>query len=321
VAADNSEGAAEFDIERSTAQAWAAFAGRLADVLSVMEGDAALTIGALATEHDGRPPYVAFHAAPGGRLRAEAAGNDQLGSFFRLTPAQQDALGALGWSAPDAAHPAFWAEGTQEEAAALADRAVAALRDVYGVPHPAFLAPDQLAEILTPAPARELPHEPAPEFAAAELSCTLPASREQLLGLVGAHLAGLLGHLPVQDADGDFGVRVGSTMVFVRATTDAAEVLVFAPLVHDVEGRSRAMEVLSDLNTDARFVRFLLLRDRVFVSMSVLARPFVPAHLTQALRIVSVTSDSIDDDLAVKLRGRTTFPTEGPGGAPGGGAR
>ena len=127
--------------------------------------------------------------------------------------------------------------------------------------------------------------------------------------------------LTVQDADGDFGVRVGSTMVFVRATTDAAEVLVFAPLVHDVEGRSRAMEVLSDLNTDARFVRFLLLRDRVFVSMSVLARPFVPAHLTQALRIVSVTSDSIDDDLAVKLRGRTTFPTEGPGGAPGGGAR
>ena len=314
MAGENTEGAAaEFDVERSTAQAWASFAGRLADVLSVMEGDAELTIGALASEHDGRPPYVAFRAEPGGRLRAEAAGNDQLGAFFRLGESQEDALRALGWSGPDGTHPAFWSDGTQEGAAALADRAVAALRDVYGVPHPAFLAPDQLAEILTPAPVRELPEQPGPDYAAHELVATMPASRDQLLALVGAHLAALLGHAPVQDADGDFGLRVGSTMVFVRATPDAGEVLVFAPLVHDVEGRSRAMEVLSDLNTDARFVRFVLLRDRVFVSMSVLARPFVPAHLSQALRIVSITSDSLDDDLAVKLRGRTTFPAEGPG--------
>ena len=76
-------------------------------------------------------------------------------------------------------------------------------------------------------------------------------------------------------------------MVFVRATTDAQEVLVFSAVVHDVEGRSRAMEVLSDLNTEARFVRFMLIRDRVFVSLSIFAQPLVPAHLHQALRTVS----------------------------------
>ncbi len=58
-------------------------------------------------------------------------------------------------------------------------------------------------------------------------------------------------------------------------------------------------------------MRFLLVRDRVFVSLSLFARPFVPAHLRQALGMVSVTADAIDNELAAKLRGRTTFLEEG----------
>jgi hypothetical protein len=77
--------------------------------------------------------------------------------------------------------------------------------------------------------------------------------------------------------------------------------------VHDVAGRSRAAEVLNDLNVEARWVKFQLIRDRVFVSISVLSRPFVPAHLHQAVRILSDVADGIDDELAAKLKGRTTF--------------
>jgi hypothetical protein len=98
--------------------------------------------------------------------------------------------------------------------------------------------------------------------------------------------------------------------VFVRCTPDAQEVIVFSPLVHELEGRSRAMEVLSDLNTQARYLRFLLIRDRVYASMSVLAQPFVPAHLHQALAVVSRVADDLDHLLATKLRGRTTFSDE-----------
>lgn len=145
-----------------------------------------------------------------------------------------------------------------------------------------------------------------------DLVARLPATAEQLDHMIAAELTEALGHAPVRDADGDFCIRVGSTMVFVRASRDAREVLVFAAVVHDVEGRSRAMEVLSDLNTEARYVRFLLIRDRVFVSMTVLAQPFVPAHLHQALHAVSVISDSVDNELAAKLRGRTTFDDEPP---------
>nr|NLI51242.1 YbjN domain-containing protein [Propionibacterium sp.] len=313
-----------FDIDRSNAEAWAAFAARLADVVSVMEDDAALTIGAVATEHDGPPPFVAFRALPGGRILAEAATNAQLGRYFQLTADQLAAMEGLGWRPPasDASggRPAFWAEGTEEEAHRLADLAVAALREVYGIPHPAFLAPDQLAEILTPPAPAELPVAapdaglPAlgvagiPDWA---LTAILPVSREHLDQLVLAELVAEFGHAPVRDEAGDFGIRVGSTMVFVRSSGDGREVLVFAPVVHDVEGRSRAMEVLSDLNTETRFVRFLLVRDRVFVSLSLFARPFVAAHLRQALGMVSVTADAIDNELAAKLRGRTTFREEG----------
>lgn len=332
ISPDDASEVTEFDIERSTAESWSAFAARLADVISVMEDDATLRIGAVATEHDGQPPYVAFRALPGGRILAEAATNAQLGPFFQLSGDQLAAMERFGWhppqapqtpqtsKTPDAPAPqSFWAEGVQEGSARLADLAVAALRDVYGIPHPAFLAPDQLAEILTPPPPTELPAPDGPpqldgaEASALELVATLPTSREHLDRLVLEELVTLLGHAPVRDDEGDFGLRVGSTMVFVRSSADGSEVLVFAAVVHDVEGRSRAMEVLSDLNTEARFVRFLLVRDRVFVSLSVFARPFVPAHLRQALRLVAVTADTIDSELATKLRGRTTFADEGTG--------
>ena len=117
----------------------------------------------------------------------------------------------------------------------------------------------------------------------------------------------MYGHPPIRDAEGDVAIRVGSTMLFLRTTDDGQEVVIFAAVVHDVAGRSRAAEVLNDLNVEARWVKFQLIRDRVFVTLSVLARPFVPAHLHQAVRILSDVADGIDDELATKLHGRTTF--------------
>ncbi len=297
-----------FDLDRSTDEAWTDFTARLGDVIAHMDAGATLRIGSMATEQEGTSPFVLFRCLPNERLVAEAAGNAALSEEFQLAPHQLEALEELGWNPPnvDSSHPCenYWMPGDQENALDLARRAGDVLRSVYGVPHPAFLAPDQLAEILTPPGVREAP---ATTFESDELIAHLVTGKTQLDRLIKAELTGLLGHSPLQDADGDFALRVGSTMVFVRATTDAQEVLVFSAVVHDVEGRSRAMEVLSDLNTEARFVRFMLIRDRVFVSLSVFANPFVPAHLHQALKAVSVVADEIDEHLASKLRGRTTF--------------
>ncbi|MDO5682800.1 MAG: hypothetical protein Q4G46_08230, partial [Propionibacteriaceae bacterium] len=169
---------------------------------------------------------------------------------------------------------------------------------------PVFLAPDQLAEILQPDPK---PLVGRTEFDPEDVVAVVPVNPEHLQDMIEAELADMFGHRPPRDAEGDLAVRVGSTMLFIRVSADHREIIVFAPLVHDVEGRSRAMEILSDLNTEVRFIKFQLIRDRVFVSMSVFAHPFVPAHLLQAVRMMSEVADGIDDDLASRLRGRTTF--------------
>lgn len=300
-----------FDLDRSTQEAWDEFANRLGEVIAHMEPGASLRIGSLATEQEGTSPFVLFRCLSPDVLVVEAAGNAALSEEFQLTAEHVQQLEELGWEPPsiDGQYPSenFTRVGAPDDPEPLATAAAHVLRDVYAVPHPAFLAPDQLAEILTPPGAKEAP---TTTFDEDDVSARMGAGKAELDRLIERELSELLGHAPLQDADGDFALRVGSTMVFVRATTDAQEVLVFSALVHDVEGRSRAMEVLSDLNTEARFVRFMLIKDRVFASLSIFAQPFVPAHLQQALRAVTVVADEIDDHLAAKLRGRTTFPSE-----------
>ncbi|MBK8459434.1 MAG: hypothetical protein IPL43_03840 [Micropruina sp.] len=301
----------DFDLDRSTAAAWDNFAGRLAEVVSHMEPDSTLTIGSMATEQHGQVPFVRFACDDQHQILVEAAANAALSEEFQLTAEQQAMMKARGWRAPeeagDHATGNYWVQAPQEDSSTIAVLASQALHHVYGVRHPAFLAPDQLAEVLAPPGKQEVPPL---QFEADDVIATVVSSRAHLDSLVEAELTQILGHRPLRDADGDYALRVGSTMVFVRCTLDAREVLFFSALVHELDGRSRAMEVLSDLNTEARFVRFMIVRDRVFVSLSLFAQPFVPAHLHQALQTLSVVADQLDEHLAAKLRGRTTFEAD-----------
>lgn len=308
----------EFDLDRSTAQAWSQFTQRLAEVISVIDDAGELTIGTLSTSDD-PAPFVRFTQhdpstpAEEPMVLVEASGNASLGEEFRLTSTQLEELDTLGWQAPDADGPRpcanFWVYRSQDHCEELADLAVRTLRDVFGVQHPVFLAPDQLAEILQPdsKPLHETPNGPLTAPA------VMPANRDQLDEMVAAELTEMFGHQPISDAEGDFAIRVGSTMVFIRTTPDAEELVLFSALVHDIEGRSRAVEVLNDLNVQSRYGRFALYQDRVFVTMSLMCRPFVAEHLHKGVRIMSRLADGIDDELARKLRGRTTFEDPGFG--------
>lgn len=306
----------DFDLDRSISEAWQQFADRLSEVISVI-ADGELTIGTLSSTADAAP-FVRFVVAADrpDQVLAQAASNAELGEGFQLDVAQLEALENLGWQPPSAEgeHPSphFTLVRPQDESQALAEVGVRTLRDVYGVQHPVFLAPDHLAEVLQGAvPTEPSTAPPRSDFDHSDLVAILPESREHLDALIGEELRQMFGHEPLRDDEGDLAIRVGSTMVFIRSTPDAEEVLLFSALVHDVEGRSRAVEVLNDLNVEARHGRFALHRDRVFVQISMLAHPFVPAHLHQALRMISQVADGVDDDLAAKLRGRTTFQ---PGG-------
>ena len=310
----------DFDLDRSTAQAWAEFQNRLSDVISMIDDSADLTIGT-ESEGDGPPPFVRLSSPRRDVVRCEAASNAALGEDFQLSPELLVRMEEVGWEPPTAGgeHSSaadvsqqeanFWVELPQVESDRISELAVSALRDVYGVQHPIFLAPDQLAEVLQPAPP-PIEADAAVkvlELERADLTQTMPRDQQHLNDLVDAELAEMYGHWPIRDAEGDVAIRVGSTMLFLRTSRDGQEVVIFAAVVHDVAGRSRAAEVLNDLNVEARWVKFQLIRDRVFVTISVLSRPFVPAHLHQAVRILSDVADGIDDELAAKLNGRTTF--------------
>ena len=309
----------DFDLDRSTAQAWAEFQSRLSEVITLIDDTADLTIG---TESGGNgpTPFVKLSSPQPGMIRCEAASNAVLGDDFQLSAELLSAMERLGWQPPtvgeeqasatqsDEPTANLWIELPQVESDRISELAVAALRDVYGVQHPVFLAPDQLAEALQPMQAPvELDSSNELVVGGTGLQSTMPRNQQHLNDLVDAELAEIYGHLPIRDADGDVAIRVGSTMLFLRTSADGQEIVLFAPVVHDIAGRSRATEVLNDLNVEARWVKFQLIRDRVFVTLSVLSRPFVPAHLRQAARILSDVADGIDNELAAKLNGRTTF--------------
>ena len=310
----------DFDLDRSIAQAWAEFQSRLSEVISLIDDTADLTIG-IESGGNGPPPFVRLSSPRPGVVRCEAASNAVLGGDFQLSAELLSEMERLGWqpptvgdeppSATQSAEPTanFWIELPQVESDRISELAVAALRDIYGVQHPVFLAPDQLAEALQPAPAAVESDSSIKvvEVDETDLRSTMPRNQQHLNDLVDAELAEIYGHLPIRDAEGDVAIRVGSTMLFLRTSSDGQEVVLFAPVVHDIAGRSRAAEVLNDLNVEARWVKFQLIKDRVFVTISVLSRPFVPAHLRQAVRILSEVADGIDNELAAKLNGRTTF--------------
>lgn len=322
----------DFDLDRSTAKAWAEFTDRLAEVISMIDDSADLTIRSF-SGNDEQAPYVRLSSPERLVVHAEAAANSVLGESFQLGAEQVAALQTAGWTRPDDTQSHFWWDGPQDAAEEIAELVVGALRDVYGVQHPVFLDPDQLAEILRTEPSviegadgsttvsgsvedvertdspgqgvvRSGPH-------AVAMVAVLPADRAQLDAIVDAELAAILGHPPVRDVDGDIVIRVGSTLVFLRTAADGQDVVLFSAVVHDVDGRSRAAEVINDLNVESRWVKFQLVRDRVFVTTSVPARPFVPAHLHQAVQVISEVADGVDDELAAKLNGRTTFGGDG----------
>jgi len=178
----------DFDIDRSTAQAWAEFQHRLSEVISMIDDSGDLTIGT-ESESEDPAPYITLTSPARDRVRCEAASNAVLGEDFQLGVEQLAAMERCGWNPPAVdgagASTNFWVEDSSESSDRLSELAVSALRDVYGVQHPVFLAPDQLAEVLQPRPE---PLTTDPEFDADDVMATVPGSQEHLNDLVDEEL-------------------------------------------------------------------------------------------------------------------------------------
>jgi len=283
----------DFDFDHSVEQAWRRFAVRLENVLSMMDETEPLTLHPC----DESERWC---------VRFSQQAKDQITTFIPrsgLTKENNNGLRTLGWEEDG---EGFTLTDSQDDCGTVAWAAVLALREVFHVTHPVFLDSNVLAEILQEPEITE-----SSDMSGREETIVYGSLDEvQLAAAVAEELSEVFGAVPMRDQDSDFAVRVGSTMIFIRIPSDCKEIRLFSVLVHDVSGRSRAAEVVNDINAHSRWVRFSLVGDKIFVTMSIHASPFVPAHLRQAITEMTNVADGVDDLLADSLQGKTTFPDE-----------
>ena len=299
----------EFEVDRATAVAWREFQARLADQLVAMEQDDVAIIDAMVGEEpeEGAAPYVQFCAFGEGMLRGEVAGNHVLDDRWQLDDQAMAALAELGWAAPTYApddepdHGSLnhYVDVERTEADRLAVMTTRALRDVFGVPHPALLTGD--VPDAEPAPANEAAaHERGDEPVA-----TFPyGGRDELLALVDRALMPYFGHAPRHDTDGDIPVDTGRSVFFVRVPEEVPVVEIFGCIAVDVTDPVAAEREIAILNRDARFAKFRLAGDSVVVELQLPAWPFVPEHLRAMVAMLTEMITTHEGDLVARVGGR-----------------
>lgn len=291
------------DLDRATTTAWRLFRRELADRIAYLGAGEGLQVAveaAIDAPNFGRAPYLQFCRDEGDNVLGEASGNRNLHTSHRLDKAARRRLAEIGWSRPRPKHGLFnfQAEVDQSHADHLAVMAVTALREVFGVRHPAFLVGDVgIGEDpgLPCADTVELPDEPL---------ATTPDGREHLDQLLDQALLPLLGQLPNRDEDGDIPVVSGTAVVFVRILPHAPLIKIWAEVAVEVSDLEHAKFEVEVLNRDRPFAKFVLVDDRIVAQVHLPAAPFVPEHLRQTLAMMCELADEVDDDLAVRVSGR-----------------
>lgn len=299
------------------APTWDELAARLAGALERMPVDSFLILTTRPTD-DGRTYYVQFAHVVDAEdrstaLRAEAVGSGYLPADAALTEAQEARLTALGWEAPEASDPArnhriAWAMPAPfEEVAALAIRT---LREVYGIASPAELR--HVHEFFDRGEIRD------PGLGIPAERRSRPRSRRRvrrtaadLAPFVEKALAGPLGvDAVVRDQDGDYPIRVGSTLIFVRLLEGMPPVVqVFAPVLRDVAASRELLDALNEINGRVRFARVFWANRQVIAVMELTGIDITVEQVAFACVELGNLADHLDDGLHGRFGGATMFPT------------
>jgi hypothetical protein len=301
-----------FVLEHSVDRGWHQFEAWLGDVLSKLEDGDVLMVSREAgpgePDRDQRP-HVRFTASGDNAVRAEASSNRQLDRQFHLTKDQGKELLSIGFMAPPSAAEAlatstsasFSIDTDRSAADALAGQSVRALRDAFGILHPAFLAISgdihyELDPVADEVPVSALPLTPdgmpvsgtlARQWSLAEAGpIAMPESPDHLRKLIEQALAPMIGRRPMVDEDGDFIVPWGGSLVFIRVVDSAPVIAVFSQLVDGVINNEVAVHEVAELNAAIEMVKFFLVGDRIVAGCTLPANPFVGEHLRDLLALV-----------------------------------
>nr|WP_139279967.1 hypothetical protein [Rhodococcus yunnanensis] len=194
--------------------------------------------------------------------------------------------------------PVVWADH-------IASMAVTEFRQIWNVPHPSFL--QGFDDSVEPSPTATADHDADHDPAADPAAAVVAGSEGDLADAVRRCLHSMWGTDLRSAPDGGFDVTVGSAAVYVYVA-DISEVRVHAPIVDRVSGRTRAAELIVDLNRRHPRLKFLLVDDRVHVTASVDASPFVPMHLTNAVARLAEFVARVDEGFVDHLGGVRARP-------------
>jgi hypothetical protein len=302
---------ANVDLDRVTTKAWRRFRRELADRIADLGQGGVLGVAfeaAVDAAQSGGAPYLQFCGGEGDIVLGEVSGNHYLHAAHQLDKEARRRLAEIGWARPRPKRGVFnyRAEVDQSHADQLAAMAVTALREVFGVTHPAFLVGDvRIGDDpdLPHADTVELPDEPL---------ATTPVGREHLDQLVDQALVPFLGQVPNRDDDGDIPVVNGTAVVFVRILPHAPLIKIWAEVSVEVSELDRAKFEVEVLNRERPFAKFVLVDDRIVAQVHVPASPFAPEHLRQTLAMMCELADEVDDDLAVRVSGRRFLEPSDP---------
>jgi len=304
----------------SSALSWDDFTAQLASVLARLARENYLIVY---VDDDGRdgsqdgdaPYYVQF--APGSEkgFRAEAVGNRYLIGFDRLSPEDERRMGALTWLSPDSE-----TEGTGGDTnfyrdwpvptphAEIAEVAVRTLREIYRAESPSDLRYRAFDEQGRHFAVPGVDILPAAEDEPPASTRPTPATMAELRPGIESMLEQLLSRDRLEpDKAGDYPVRIGDAMVFVRLLDEPPLVHLFAPLVWGIPMTPQLLDAVNEANLRSPFARIVWTGKEVMALMDVPARGMRPEDLRFAMSMVGHVANSLDHELHAKFGGQVMF--------------
>lgn len=271
-------------MDEAVASAWQNYEQQLEVRIAGLEGDLILGLPEADSWGDA---FVALMRQPDGVVEA------QLVVAEELSDEDREIAELLGWrfSEGSGAGTVCVGNGGPDDLAALV---CSTLRTLFSLVDPAFVVEDTID-------APDCDH-------GAEIPLVIEAgisSESQLTELVKAALGRHLGRPVEADADGDFAVRHGSALAWVRVDSERPAILFHGCVVDRIRRRSQAAIEVNLLNRDTKGAAFVL-RDRAVVARhELLAGDFSERVFRDTLDTFVRTLDAVDQDLALRVGGRT----------------
>ena len=220
-----------------------------------------------------------------------------------------EAAAALGWAPPEAPEetPCWGASIPSDEVELLVGMVSGALRYVYGVADPAFLAGEKprARKPIPPRPGRHT--EPGVVLA-------FPSSSEELASLIEQALDPQYGPDVVRDDDGDFPISAGAVPLWVQVHPDAPIVRLFSIVVGSVRDARQARTEVGILNRRTPLLKFTFDHATITAIYDLPAAPFVGGQLTATIDRVTELLNELAADTADRVCGKLWF--EGVAEAP-----